>query len=125
MVTNGTDRVRCALAHREPDRIPLDLGSTTVTGLHVSCVAELRDYLGLEKRPVKVIDPGAMLGGIDEDLRVALGIDTEGLTKRMTRFGFPADEWKPWRTYDGLEVLVPGGFNATMDERRHLHAPAR
>jgi hypothetical protein len=35
----------------------------------------------------------------------------------MTRFGFPAEDWKPFRMYDGAEVLVPGGFNVTIDER--------
>ena len=33
----------------------------------------------------------------------------------MTRFGFPAEDWKPWRMDDGLEILVPGGFNVTVD----------
>jgi hypothetical protein len=34
----------------------------------------------------------------------------------MTRFGFPNADWKPWRLPDGLEVLVPGRFNTTIDE---------
>jgi hypothetical protein len=34
----------------------------------------------------------------------------------MTRFGFAAEDWKPWRMYDGLEVLVPGAFKVTVDE---------
>jgi hypothetical protein len=110
------ERVQCALEHWQPDRIPVDFGGTGVTGMHVSSVAALRDYYGLEKRLVKVIDPGAMLGGIDEDLKTALAIDTECLIKRMTRYGFPAENWKTWRLYDGLEVLVPGGFNVTVDE---------
>ena len=46
-----------------------------------------------------------------------LGIDTEGVIRRMTRFGFPAEDWKPFRMYDGAEVLVPGQFNVTIDER--------
>jgi hypothetical protein len=37
-------RIRDALAHREPDRLPVDFGSTSVTGMHVSCVAALRDH---------------------------------------------------------------------------------
>jgi hypothetical protein len=64
---------------------------------------------------VRVIDPGQMLGEIDEELKCIIGIDTEGVFRRMTRFGFPATGWKPWRMLDGLEVLVPGGFNPTID----------
>ncbi len=109
------ERARVALAHRAPDRVPVDLGSTSVTGIHVSVVAALREYYGLERRPVKAMDPGQMLGEVDEELKRALGVDTAGVFRRMTRFGFPADGWKPWRMPDGLEVLVPGRFNVTVD----------
>ena len=110
------ERVRTALAHDAPDRAPVDFGGTSVTGIHVSAVAALRDHYGLEKRPVKAIDPGQMLGEVDEDLKCALGVDVEGVLRRMTRFGFPAEDWKPYRLPDGLEVLVPGRFNVTVDQ---------
>lgn len=113
---SGIQRLRTALEHRTPDRLPIDLGGTFVTGIHVSCVAALRSYYGLAERPVKVIDPGQMLGEIAEDLKQAMGVDVEGVFRRTTRFGFPAEDWKPWCMYDGLEVLVPGQFNTTVDE---------
>jgi hypothetical protein len=78
-------------------------------------VAALRRYYELDRAPIQVIDPGQMLGEIGDDLKLALGIDTEGVFRRMTRFGFPLEDWKPFRLYDGLEVLVPGGFNVTID----------
>jgi hypothetical protein len=115
--TSSRERVLGTLDHRQPDRIPVDFGGTFVSGIHASCVVALRDYFGLEKKPVKVIDPGQFLGEIDEDLKRALGIDTEGIIRRMTRFGFPAEDWKPFRMYDGTEVLVPGQFHVTIDER--------
>ena len=102
--------------HQAPDRVPFDMGGTFVTGIHVSCVAALRRHYGLDTGPVKVIDPGQMLGEVAEDLKLLLGIDTEALRGRMTRFGFPAVDWKPWRMYDGLEILVPGRFTVTVDE---------
>ncbi len=64
-------RLAAALRHQEPDRVPIDFGSTSVTGIHVSCVAALRDYYGLEKRPVKIREPYQMLGLIEDDLREA------------------------------------------------------
>ena len=110
------ERVLCALDHRQPDRLPVDFGGTTVSGIHVSVVAGLREHFGLAKKPVKVIDVFQMLGEIEDDLKEILGIDTEGVRGRKTKFGFPNDGWKPWRMYDGLEVLVPGGFNVTVDQ---------
>lgn len=110
------ERVMVALEHREPDRIPVDFGSTFVTGMHVSVVAELRRYYGLESKPVRVVDCGQMLGEIDDDLRAVMGVDTTGVFRKTTKFGFPAEDWKPWRMYDGLEVLTPGGFQVSLDE---------
>jgi hypothetical protein len=101
--------LRTALEHREPDRIPLDFGSTNVTGIHVSCVAALRDYYGLAPGPVKVYEPFQMLGWIDDDLHAAMGLDVTGVFPRKTNFGAPAADWKAWN-FRGLEVLVPGDF---------------
>jgi len=107
--------VLTTLAHREPDRVPVDFGASNVSGMHVSVVAALRRYYGLDGGPVKVVEPGQMLGEIAGDLKEVLGIDTEALGRRNVRWGIPARDWKPWRMYDGLEVLVPGRFNVTLD----------
>jgi len=107
-------RVVNALNHRQPDGVPVDFGGTGVTGMHVTCVAALREYYGLEKRPVRVHEPYQMLGMIDEDLRDALGIDVVGVFPRNTMFGFATENWKQWRFHD-LEVLVPQDFNVSID----------
>jgi Uroporphyrinogen decarboxylase (URO-D) len=112
---NSRENALEALSHRHTGRVPLDFGSTAVTGMHVSCVAALRDYYGLEKRPVKVHEPYQMLGLIDDDLKEAVGIDFEGVFPRKNMFGFTNDNWKSWKMYDGLEVLVSGDFNVTLD----------
>ena len=116
MITTTASRERLidTLNHRQPDRIPIDFGGTAVTGMHVSCVAALRDYYGLEKRPVRVHEPFQMLGTMDDDLRDAMGLDVTGVFARNTMFGFPAKGWKSWN-FNGLEVLVPGDFNVSTD----------
>jgi hypothetical protein len=113
-MAEARQRVADATNHRTPDRVPIDFGSTAVTGIHVSVVAALRDFYGLEKRPVKVHEPYQMLGWIDDDLKDAMGIDTEGVFRRATMFGYRNENWKRWR-FQGLEVLVGGGFEVTTD----------
>lgn len=110
---SSRERVDLALNHREPDRIPLDLGGSAVTGMHVSTVYQLRQALGLDATgtPVKVIEPYQMLGEIKPDLISALGVDVVGLGGSKTLFGFKNEGWKPWTTFDGTPVLVPEGFN--------------
>src|SRR6516164_2202567 len=109
-------RVSDALARREPDRVPIDFGSTPVTGIHVSVVAALREHFGLDRHPVKVTEPYQMLGEVEEDLQQVLGCDVEPVLARKTIFGFTIEGWKTWRTYQGQEVLVPRDFNVTVDQ---------
>jgi hypothetical protein len=111
----GKARLLAALCHQASDGIPIDFGGTAVTGIHVSCVAALRDYYGVERRPVKVHEPYQMLGWIDEDLKQAMGLAVEGLFPHDSLFGIRNEDWKAWRTDQGLEVLVPGAFNVTRD----------
>ena len=78
---NSRERVRAALNHQAPDRVPLDFGATAVTGIHVSCIAALREFYGLERKPVKVHEPYQMLGWIDDDLADVMGIDVAGVIR--------------------------------------------
>jgi hypothetical protein len=107
------ERVEAALNHQEPDRVPLDLGASAVTGMHAVSVYMLRQRLGLDLpgMPVKVVEPYQMLGEIAPDLMDALGVDVVGLGGPRTLFGFKNENWKPWTLFDGTPVLVPEGFN--------------
>jgi hypothetical protein len=110
---NSRQRVEAALTHRQPDRVPLDLGGGPVTGMHVTSVYKLRQALKLDPpgTPVKVTEPYQMLGEIAPDLQDALELDVVGLGGRKTMFGFENAGWKPWTIFDGTPVLVPAGFN--------------
>jgi hypothetical protein len=109
-------RLLAALNHQQPDRVPVDFGSTAVTGIHVSALTRLRHaLLGDPNYRAKVIEPYQMLGEIDDDLRNALGIDIAGITPRKTLFGFENKNFKPFTLFDGTPVLVPEHFNTTTD----------
>ncbi len=104
-----------ALAHRQPEALPVDFGGTPFTGIHCSVIAELRDYFGLEKRPVMVREPYQMLGLIEPDLQQALNVSVTCLYPRGTIFGFANENWKSWRAPWGQELLVSGHFETTTD----------
>ncbi len=114
IAATGASQLTAALRHERTDHVPIDFGGTAVTGVHVNCVAALREYYGLEILPVKVHEPYQMLGWIDDDLAAALGIDTVGVIPRENMFGFPNENWKQWN-FRGLDVLV--GENFTIDEK--------
>lgn len=111
--TTSREWVRQSLEHREPDRLPVEFGATPTSGMHVTCVAALRQHFGLQQRPVKVHEPYQMLGWIDEDLRDALGIDVDAVLKqrygdRIVFWGGGVDTQKtlPFGTPEEVRVEV-------------------
>jgi hypothetical protein len=114
---NSRERINTILSHREADRVPLDLGGSGTTGMHVDSVYLLRQALRLDPQetPVKVIDVFQMLGEIAPDLVAVLDADVLPLSKQISDFGFRLEGWKPWTTFAGTPVLVPGGFNTEPD----------
>lgn len=111
------ERIQQSLNHVQPERMPVDFGSTAVTGIHCLIIEKLRKYFDLDPRPVKVHDPYQMLGIIEDDLKAVLGIDTEGVFSRKTMFGYVNEDWKEWAAPWGQRILVGAEFNTTTDER--------
>ncbi len=114
-------RVELALNHQQPDRVPLDLGATSVTGISASSLYRLRSALGLSEKPVLIHEPYQMLGKLDEDVLDALGVDIIGMGDDSTFFGYPQRDWKPFILFDGTPVLVPGGFNTQLNPDGSLY----
>jgi len=94
----------------------VDFGSAPVTGIHAVIVEKLREYYGLEKKPVKIIEPYQMLGELDADLIREMNIDVIGLGGEKNMFGIPNKDWKLHKTFWGQEVLFPGEFNFTYND---------
>jgi hypothetical protein len=110
------ERFDLTVNHRQPDRMVIDFGATSVTGIHVRSIEKLRKYYGLENRPVRVTDPYQMLGEIDQELSGIMCVDVTGAKGRNNSFGFwnhgPLKEYlTPW----GQTVLVPEEFRTTRD----------
>jgi hypothetical protein len=114
---NARERFRKAIDHEQPDRPPLDLGATWVTGISASAYARLRRVLGLEARPPRIHEPYQLLGDVEEDVRQKLGVDVIGLWTPSTIFGFRTDVgWKPWTMPDGTAVMVSNEFQVKVEE---------
>jgi hypothetical protein len=121
---NPRERIKSALNHKQPDKLPIDFGSGLTTGIHVSTIYKLRQYFGLDKpgTPVKLLEPFMGLGEIKEDLRKILESDVVGLDgSSAIFFGFKNENWKEWEYDDGTPVLVPGLFNTEKNEDGSLY----
>jgi hypothetical protein len=104
------ERVIKAIHHEEPDRVPLDLGSTLVTGIQASIYAKLKEELGITRGEVRVYDPYQMLAEVEEEVKKCLGVDTYGIQLPVNIFGYRNEDWKSFTMFDGTEVLISGHF---------------
>ncbi len=99
------ERLIKALNHKEPDRIPFDIGSTIVSGIQAVAYNNLKKALGIESGEVYVYDTLQQLAWVEDEVREALGIDTKSVV--------PDDisARKPGELTDGSPGVVPEGFN--------------
>lgn len=109
------------LNHRQPGRIVFDMGSNAVTGIHVKALENLRNFYGLERRPVRVIEPYQMLGLVEPDLMDAIGIDVMGIWGEDNLLGYNNNPpLKLFKTFWGQELLVPEKFSTKKDANGDL-----
>jgi uroporphyrinogen-III decarboxylase len=114
------ERVAAALNHQESDRVPLDLGSSGTTGIMVTTYARLREQLGVNSRSPKVSEILQMLAHVEIQVLEQLGCDVLPVSLPTGFFGIPYRDWKPWRTFEGIDVRVPGRFNPVEDQHGDL-----
>jgi len=69
------ERVLTALNHKEPDRVPIDLGGTCVTSIATSTYEALRRQLGLPAKETVVSEIVQQVAWVDDDVLDVLGAD--------------------------------------------------
>jgi uroporphyrinogen decarboxylase len=72
---NSRQRIRQALDHREPDRVPFDLGGTGLSTIHVAAYRNLRRALDLPELEPHVAFTAEQLVLVDEDVATRLETD--------------------------------------------------
>lgn len=74
---NSRERVLAAINHEQPDRIPFDIGSSMMTGIHRDAYHHWRNFLGLAKQDtIRYFEPSMQIVYIEDDFRNHLQIDT-------------------------------------------------
>ena len=107
----GRERVRMALNHREPDRVPIDLGGSSTTSVAISTYGALRAFLGLPPEEIGVIDQVQQLPYLSDDLLDLLSVDTRVVHAARGTVSFPpvVDEGDYWAYHDrwGIKLRMP------------------
>lgn len=127
---NSRERGLVALNHKEPDRIPFDLGGTVLTSIHVNAYRNLRQYLGLPEKEIGVMDVFQQIAVVDDDMRELLKCDVRNVAPRssathdivvnqtdMPGYRFFHDEWRI-----GWRMPKDGGFFYDMFDHPFANA---
>ncbi len=73
---NSRQRILAAIDHKQPDGIPVDFGSTTVTGISATAYSGLTRALGMHGAKTRVYDVITQLAQPDEQMLDHFRIDT-------------------------------------------------
>jgi len=100
---NSRQRVLAALEHRRADRVPLDLGGTHVSTIHVVAYRNLCEYLGIDPEPIQFCDVIQQVVRPKDELLERFGVDTRGLfplCSHNTGFDDVRDVGEAWEHTD-------------------------
>lgn len=77
---NSRERVLTTLNHKEPDRIPFDLGGTYVTGINAKAYKNLREFLRLPQINAAMMDMNQQIVWVDDDVVEKLRVDVKNIS---------------------------------------------
>jgi uroporphyrinogen decarboxylase len=116
------ERVLAALDHEEPDRPPVDLGGSIVTGINAIAYAKLKRHLfsrgwKLDQEPIKVTNIILLLAEVEQELIDAWGIDVLPVDRYFAAPGVALrGRWKAHPLPDGAPALFPEDFSPVIEE---------
>ncbi|MHB1315795.1 MAG: uroporphyrinogen decarboxylase family protein [Christensenellales bacterium] len=115
------ERVYKAIRFEEPDRVPVDIGGTIVTGIHMDAYVQIAKNLGLDLEPPKVIEQFLMVAKTDLLMMKWLGSDVINLENIVQNWDYANENWQVWRTNKGNSVLMPGEFMPYKDKNGYIY----
>ena len=116
------ERVQAALNHRQPDRLPLDLGGSIVTGINAMGYGRLKRHLAevygkTGTEPVKVTNIILLLAEVEPELLEYWGIDVIALDRYYAAPGVAlSGRWKAHPLPDGSPAVFPETFRPVIEE---------
>ncbi|MFC2113680.1 uroporphyrinogen decarboxylase family protein, partial [Bacteroidota bacterium] len=102
------ERTLCSLAHRAPDRYPVDFGGHRSSGISAIAYARLKEYLGISSGHIYVYDMIQQLAIVETEVLDAVGADIVELGRG---FLLSDSDWKDWVLPDGTPCKIPAYIN--------------
>ncbi|MHB1484243.1 MAG: uroporphyrinogen decarboxylase family protein [Saccharofermentanales bacterium] len=112
---SGKQRVKNALSHEETDRVPIDLGGSQATGIHIRAYKSLLQVLGYDPPSDKFVNIIGQTAKVSEKVLEHFCIDTRAI---FPEFVFQGD---PIEDKDGFILLDDFGVKWRMPKPDGLY----
>ena len=107
------ERIIAAIEHREPDRVPLDLGATPSSGISVIAYNNLKKKLGMEGGRTLVYDVVQQLAQPEKEILDRFHIDVVDVGRT---FSTGENDWHKIEVSDGSSAFYPAWFHPEQKE---------
>ena len=98
------ERVLSAIAHKQPDCVPIDMGSTPSSGISAIAYSNLLNHLGRTDLPVQIYDVVQQLAQPDMSIIDQFGIDVIDIGRS---FNAQPTDWKETTLANGAKAQYP------------------
>jgi uroporphyrinogen decarboxylase len=107
------ERLKLAINHKEPDRIPIDLGGFRDSSIATIAYNKLRKKLGISSGFARMYDFIMQLAYPEKEIRDIFHIDTIDAAQAFLKND---DDWREWTLNDGSRCLIPKYLNVETDK---------
>jgi len=116
---NSRERVLAAINHQQPDKIPVDLGSTPSSGISAIAYFNLKKYLGIDGGHTRIYDVVQQLAQPEEEILDPFGIDVLDIGRM---FNERDDHWYNITMANGATAQYPAWFKPVQKEDQSYEA---
>lgn len=115
---NSRERVLAAIAHKQPDQVPVDLGSTPSSGISAIAYSNLLKSIGRTDLPVQIYDVVQQLAQPDMSIIDRFGVDVLDIGRA---FNTEEKDWHETILANGDKAFYPIHFNPVKQAGGSYH----
>lgn len=115
---NSRERVLAAIAHKQPDQVPVDLGSTPSSGISAIAYSNLLKSIGRTDLPVQIYDVVQQLAQPDMSIIDRFGVDVLDIGRA---FNTEEKDWHETVLANGDKAFYPIHFNPVKQADGSYH----
>ncbi|MCI7706889.1 MAG: methyltransferase [Parabacteroides sp.] len=115
---NSRERVLAAIAHKQPDQVPVDLGSTPSSGISAIAYSNLLKAIGRTDLPVQIYDVVQQLAQPDMSIIDRFGVDVLDIGRA---FNTEEKDWHETVLANGDKAFYPIHFNPVKQADGSYH----